>query len=103
MKHKKIFISGKITDDPNYKEKFNAVAERLAEFGYIPLNPAILPQGMTVSEYMKIGLAMIDCADCVLMLKDWQDSRGAKIEYAYAKYCSKSIVFLEDMEKDNGR
>ncbi len=38
----KIYIAGKITGEPNYKEKFDIAATNLEEQGHIVLNPAEL-------------------------------------------------------------
>lgn len=89
----KVFISGPITHDPNYKEHFAKAEEYLRKKGDIPLNPAIFPGGLTTNEYMSLGLKMIDIADAVYMLYGWSDSRGANIEYNYAQYCGKIISF----------
>lgn len=94
----KIFISGLITGDPNYKEKFNKADSNLSSIGCIVLNPSVLPFGMRVQDYMQIGLAMIDCADAIFMLPDWKESRGAIIEHEYASYCRKKIFYsLEEI------
>lgn len=42
----KIYIAGKITGEPNYKEKFDIAATSLEAQGHIVLNPAELPEGM---------------------------------------------------------
>lgn len=89
----KIFISGKITNDPKYKEKFATAEKKLTEQGHVVLNPAVLPKGMSNTEYMKIGFAMFDCADALYMLDGWQDSEGAKIEHTYAQYLGKDIIY----------
>ena len=89
----KVFISGKITQDPNYKEKFAQKEQVLKELGYIPLNPAVLPKGMKITSYMEISFIMIEEADIVLMLTDWKESQGSKVEYEYAKYLNKHIAF----------
>ena len=39
MKDETVFITGKITGDPNYREKFNKAQKELEEEGYIVLNP----------------------------------------------------------------
>lgn len=94
----KIFISGPITNDCNYKEKFNAISSILTERGYIVLNPAVLPFGMRVQDYMQIGLSMINCADALFMLPKWKESQGAVMEHQYASYCRKKIFYsLEEM------
>lgn len=87
----KIYIAGKITGDPNYKEKFDIAAKSLEAQGHIVLNPAELPEGMLQADYMRICLAMIDTADAIYLLKDWYSSSGASIERNYAMYTGKSI------------
>ena len=67
----------------------------LKKKGLIVLNPASLPTGMPPERYMPICFAMIDQADTIIMLDDWQDSKGARIERAYAKYQGKKIVYPE--------
>ena len=49
---------------------------------------------------MKIGFSMLECCDSIFMLKDWKDSKGATLEYQYAKYCDKNIYF-EEMGENN--
>lgn len=90
----KAYIAGPITGDPDYKEKFKIIKKRLKELGYIVLNPAELPAGMANSDYMRICLAMIDSADLVVFLPDWDESRGAKLENAYCQYVSKQTMYI---------
>ena len=85
----KIYIAGKITGDPGYLDKFREEAEKLEGMGHIVLNPAELPEGMSKAEYMRICLAMIDCADSVFLLPGWQGSPGAQLELAYCRYIGK--------------
>lgn len=42
----KIYIAGKITGDPKYRDRFRGEAEKLEGLGHIVLNPAELPEGM---------------------------------------------------------
>ena len=85
----KIYIAGKINGDPGYLDKFRGEAEKLEALGHIVLNPAALPEGMSKAEYMRICFAMIDCADTVFLLPDWQGSPGAQLELAYCRYIGK--------------
>lgn len=87
----KIYIAGKITGAPNYKEKFAIAATSLELQGHIVLNPAELPEGMLPADYMRICYAMLDTADAIYLLKDWHSSSGASIERNYAMYTGKSI------------
>lgn len=89
-----IYIAGKITGDPGYKEKFEAEKQKLHEtFPWaIILNPAEIPEGLRNHEYMRLSFAMIDSADLVVFLPDWEDSRGARLEKAYCEYTAKAWV-----------
>ena len=89
----KIYIAGPITGDPDYKAKFGAVKQTLEGQGYIVLNPAELPEGMTAADYMRICLAMVDVADGVYMLPGWERSPGAGIELSVARYSRKPIIY----------
>lgn len=94
----KVYISGKITGDDDYKEKFKKAEERLRSKGYAVMNPAILPDGFGYKEYMWICLAMLDVCDAIYMLNDWYDSRGAIEEYQNALSMGK--IFMFDKETD---
>ena len=91
----KVYIAGKITGDPDYKKKFLSFQTLLEVAGHIVLNPAILPEGMSPADYMRICFAMIDCADFVVFLPDYTQSNGARIERSYCKYTDKPIATME--------
>lgn len=100
MENKKvIFISGPITGVPEYWKAFEAAEEDLIGLGYIPLSPAHLPKGMTNAQYMRITFAMIDSADAVVYLPDWQKSSGALVEANYTEYTKKPVAFLRTREQ----
>lgn len=88
----KIYIAGKIAGDPDYKEKFDAYARKMEELGKIVLNPAVLPEGLPVKDCMRICFAMIEVADAVFFLPDWEQSGGAKLEMEYCKYTGKPTM-----------
>ena len=91
----KIYIAGKITGLDNYKELFNKAENELLAKGYKVMNPSILPEGFTWSEYMGICFKMIDICDEVYMLNNWEDSKGAKAENLYATGLGKKISYQE--------
>lgn len=87
---KVIYIAGKITGNPDYKREFNQAENRLQVEGYTVLNPAHLPEGLSPAQYMRICFAMIDDADAVLLLPNWQNSPGARLEADYCLYTNKT-------------
>lgn len=87
-----VYLAGKIDGDPNYKEKFRKAAEQLESCGYIVLNPATLPEGMSKEKYMPICLAMLNQADIVMLLSDYEESPGALLELKFADYQNKEIL-----------
>ena len=93
----KVYIAGKITGDPNCQKKFQWAQEDLEDRGFTVLNPAELPEGMRPADYMRICMAMIDSADLVAFLPDYEQSRGAQLEWAYCQYVSKQTRYLENM------
>lgn len=93
-----IYIAGKIAGNPNYMVEFMVGALKIQKQGHIPLVPSCLPEGLTEADYMRICFAMIDVADRVAFLPNWEDSNGAKLEYEYCEYTGKPVMFLEEGE-----
>lgn len=93
----KAYIAGKITGDSDYKKKFAHAKACLESEGFVVLNPAELPEGMYPSDYMRICMAMMDSADVVAFLSDYELSKGAQLEWAYCQYVSKTTMYLEQM------
>ena len=98
----RIYISGPITKDPNYKSSFFKQSQELLLKNHEVINPAGLDATMlgafTWKEYMNICIELINLADAVLMLDGWKDSSGACIEYGYA-LASDKIILQEDCSR----
>ena len=89
----KIYISGKITGDKHYKAKFREAEKKLKEAGHTVLNPAAQPAGLRPADYMRGCFAMMETADVVLFLHDYQDSKGAMLEWAWCQYVGKQTCY----------
>lgn len=55
------------------------------------------PDDYTVDSWLDFDKSIIQSMPCfyILVLKGWKKSKGIKIEYDYAKLCSKPIRFVE--------
>lgn len=92
-KQKKVYISGKITGEDNYKNMFGHAEFVLRKQGYVVVNPAVLPIGLEYKDYIHIGLAMLDVCDAIYLLKNWEDSTGVMIEKKIAESSGKEIIY----------
>lgn len=94
---KKVYISGKVTGDPNYREKFLEEENRLFSLGYEPVNPAAcISSAEKWSKAMRTALRAMLLCDGVSLLSDWKKSKGAKIEARLARELGLDV-------RDNGK
>ena len=92
-----LYIAGKMTGLPDLgRHKFADVEERLKRKGHVVLNPCTVPVGLPKNRYLPICLAMIDAADGVYMMDNWETSPGARVEMEYASYQGKEILFEKE-------
>jgi len=90
----RVYISGAISNDVNYKQKFLSAAIHLESKGYQVFNPAILPGEMfEYEEIMDIDFAILKHCDCIYMLRDWQTSKGARREFEEASRRNLMLMF----------
>ena len=97
-----LYLSGPISGELFYGLKFSFAEMIVATKGHTVLNPAAVPKGLKDYEaYMKIGFAMLDAADGIVMLRGWKNSKGAKRELRYAILHRKKVFFgIEGVPND---
>ncbi len=94
--NKAIYISGPMTGYPNSnKEAFFKASTLLTKAGFVVLNPAINPDGLSYAEYMRIDMAMLDVCKFIYMLTGYEKSKGATAELAYAKSLGYSEIYQD--------
>lgn len=93
----KVYIAGPITNDPNYKIKFDTIANYLTEAGYKVFNPTTSPLGLTYREYIDLGLQMLMNCDwmCILPYEE-NSSSGVMLEKHYAELVGMPIIELRE-------
>lgn len=97
----KVYIAGPMTGLPEFnRPAFFAAMEDLAAGGDTPLSSAVLPDGLSEADYMAIGIAMLQRADCIYMLQGWDSSEGARAELAYAQKLRLGIQFAQKQEQE---
>jgi hypothetical protein len=94
-----IFISGSISNNPNYIEQFKAAQDKLEQEGYTVLNPTCLNPKLSYKQLMTICKIMIDVSDAVYMLNGWEQSNGACFENVYASVNGKEILYERNETK----
>ena len=94
----KVYLSGKITGDSNYRQKFSTMTEELLSYGYVVFNPAVLPDGFEYSDYMALDLLILSRCDAIFLLRDWKNSPGARLEYEEAKRLGLQVLTEDDLK-----
>lgn len=95
----KVYVSGRITDEENYREQFDAVAARLRAGGHDVVNPVELddaeaPLKRSWEGYMRRDLiAMLTDCEAIYMLPTWSQSPGARLEHDVAQRIGMKVVY----------
>ena len=91
----KVFISGKVSDLPYLVAygKFSNAERMLQQMGYATVNPMkICKRDWSWVRCMIKCLWAIMWCDKIYQLPDWKESKGARIEYKWAKILNKRIL-----------
>lgn len=94
----KVYIAGKITNNPDYIKQFAEAEEMLKASGHTVLNP-VKDKGFSYKDCIDMGLCELMKCDGIYLLEGWQDSRGAILEYLYALVTGMVIVEQRRVKK----
>lgn len=97
MKKSKCYVSGKITglQMSEVYEKYAEAEQRLKELGYeaVTFKQNGLPESASWEEHMVADINLLLGCDCIYMLDNWIDSKGARIEKNIAREVGMKVFF----------
>ncbi len=100
---KRIYISGKITNNPHYFKEFMAAERHLIRKGYDSIvNPARIglqfPADYSHPDYMKVCLAALETCEAIYLLSNYKNSIGALLEERKALQLGLKTIYQEEEE-----
>ena len=110
----RFYLSGAITDNPNYVEDFEraehkiamcAVDSGLASYDVEFINPAKVGKTLPnfgYEEYMALDLFLLSKCDAIYMIRGYEKSRGAVSELLMAKNMGLEIFYESEEHNEQG-
>jgi len=96
-----IYIAGKVTGDPDYRDKFLDAENKLFDARYEPLNPtSFIKNNCEWKKARRIAISLMLKGDGVATLKGWKYSKGAKIEVKIARMVGIPVKRLDTWLKE---
>lgn len=92
----RIYIAGPMTDYPDWNfPAFNKAARQLRSTGYDAVNPAEINPDTTIPwvECLKLDLKELLTCEAIYMLKGWQASKGACLEFDVANRLEMKVYY----------
>ena len=101
--HEVVYISGAISSDPNYQEKFASAQMVLESLGYHVISPTMIPPYLAEDEHMDIDIVLVSVCDTLCLLPDWTKSNGSHTEYEHASDNRKRIILYAGIDTEPPR
>ena len=93
----RIYIAGKIGnhDLHVYTQKFEAAENHLRVIGYEPVNPCKINSYLFFpwEDYILNDIRHLLKCEAIYMLKDWTESKGARIEHFIALEAGMKVIY----------
>lgn len=107
-KREKVYISGQITglEETAYMFLFGAVEKFLKRDGYEPVSPVRFtefenPENMEWKDFMRRDIKLLCDCDCIFLLPNWTQSKGARLEATIADALGIPCINLRNREEEN--
>lgn len=91
-----IYISGQITGTTDYMKRFEKAEMEFRLNNISVINPASVCSKLPNLEwkyYMQVCMGLLSFCDAIYMLAGWTKSKGAKMEYDWAKKNGLKILY----------
>ena len=97
----RVYISGQITGlDPQVSQSyFQLIEDQLTKNGHIAVNPwKVLPYDPKhkYEDYMAEDVRVLLTCDAIIMLENWRNSKGAKMEHAIAEIQGMKMCYCQN-------
>lgn len=102
----KVFISGKISNNPNCVEDFKNAETKLSNMGYEVINPTKLnsrEKYFDYADFMIVSISLLKKCNRVYFLYNWEDSVGGQTEKSIAKKLGLKIMHEKYFGRKNNK
>ena len=96
-----VYISGPMSKHHhwNFPKFFGIEATLRHDFGCRVLNPAREESGLSWEQYMTLDRAKVEVCTHILMLENWELSRGACQEKDWAETMGKTVIYEYEIKQ----
>ena len=96
---KQIYLSGAISNNPNYKQDFENARKRLIEAGFIVISPLIFcKEGWSWNKCMRkcLEILAIDESLSIALIENEHESKGRDLELSIAQALGLEIKTVDE-------